>query len=61
MKIASRNDFGVLAMPFLLYHLVDIGYMTKEEEQMGYGEQEDATARFAITECGRSLLSKWFA
>lgn len=61
MKIASRNNFGVVAMPFLLYHLVDIGYMTKEEEQMGYGEQEDATARFAITERGRSLLSKWFA
>jgi hypothetical protein len=61
MKIASRNNFGVVAMPFLLYHLVDIGYMTKEEEQMGYGDQEDATARFAITERGRSLLSKWFA
>jgi coproporphyrinogen III oxidase-like Fe-S oxidoreductase len=60
MKIASRNNFGVVAMPFLLYHLVDTGYMTKEEEQMGYGEQEDATARFAITERGRSLLSKWF-
>jgi hypothetical protein len=61
MKIASRNNFGVVAMPFLLYHLVGMGYMTKEEEQMGYGEQEDATARFAITERGRSLLSKWFA
>jgi hypothetical protein len=60
MKIASRNGFGVVAMPFLLYHLVDTGYMTKEEEQMGYGEEEDATARFAITERGRSLLSKWF-
>jgi 5-methylcytosine-specific restriction endonuclease McrA len=29
MKTAKRNDFGVIAMPFLLYHLVDIGYMTK--------------------------------
>jgi hypothetical protein len=52
MKIAKRNDFGVIAIPFLLYHLVDIGYMTKEEEQMGYGEQNNATARFAITEKG---------
>lgn len=60
MKIAARNNFGAVAMPFLLYHLVDIGYMTKEEEQMGYGEQEDATARFTITERGRLLLSKWF-
>src|SRR5258708_19484811 len=34
MKIASRNNFGVVAMPFLLFHIVAIGYMTKEEEQM---------------------------
>ena len=60
MKIANRNNFGVIAMPFLLYHLVDLGCMTKEEEQMGYGEQNDATARFAITEKGKSILNKWF-
>lgn len=61
MKIAKRNNFGVIAMPFLLYHLVDMGYMTKEEDQMGYGEQNDATSRFAITEKGESILDKWFA
>jgi hypothetical protein len=60
MKIAARNNFGVIAMPFLLYHIVDMGYMTKEENQMGYGEQNDATSRFSITETGRTLLSKWF-
>lgn len=60
LKISHRNNFGVLAMPFLLYHLVDMGYMTKEEDQMGYGDQDDATSRFAITEDGRRLLSKWF-
>ena len=38
LKIAHRNNFGVVAMPFLLYHVVDLGYMSKEEEQMGYGE-----------------------
>jgi hypothetical protein len=27
---------------------------------MGYGEQEDATARFAITESGKALLQKYF-
>ena len=61
MKIAKRNDFGVIAMPFLLYHVVDLSYMTKEEDQMGYGKQSDATARFAITEKGISILNKWFA
>lgn len=60
LKISKRNNFGVIAMPFLLYHLVDLGYMTKEENQMGYGQQKDATARFAITEKGSSVLDKWF-
>ena len=60
LKIANRNDFGVIAMPFLLYHLVGLGYMTKEENQMGYGEQNDATARFAIAEEGKALLKKYF-
>ena len=60
LKIAKRNNFGVIAMPFLLYHLVDLGLMTKEEVQMGYGDQKDATARFAITKKGKKLLEKWF-
>ena len=60
MSIADRNNFDVVAVPFLLYHLVPLGYLTKEETRMGYGDQEDATARFAITEKGRALLRKWF-
>ena len=60
LKIASRNNFGIIAMPFLLYHLVDMGYMTKEEVLIKY-EQGDAEARFAITEEGRKLLKNWFA
>ena len=59
MKIAAHNDFGVIALPFLLYHLVGLEYMTKEEAQMGYGSQRDATARFAITDKGRHVLSRW--
>ena len=59
LKIAARNNFGVVAMPFLLYHLVDLGYMSKEEDQMGYGAQSDATARFAITDRGRAVLAEW--
>ena len=59
MIIAARNNFGVVAMPFLLYHLVQLGYMTKEEEVMAYGEQNDSTARFAITDAGRKVLLKW--
>jgi hypothetical protein len=60
LKIAYRNDYGVIAMPFLLYHLVDLGLMTKEEDQMGYGEQNDATSRFAITSKGKDFCDRWF-
>ncbi|MBC7926494.1 MAG: HNH endonuclease [Bryobacteraceae bacterium] len=60
LKIADRNGFGVVAMPFLLYHLVDLGYLAKEENQMGYGDQEDATARFAITGKGKEILRRFF-
>ena len=44
LKIAARNGFSVIAVLSLLWHLFDLGYMTKEENQMGYGSQEDATA-----------------
>lgn len=60
LRIAQRNNFGVIAMPFLLYHLVDLGFMKKEENQMGYGEQKDATARFSITKRGEDLYKNWF-
>jgi len=59
LKIAERNGSGVIAMPFLLYHLVDLGFMTKEETQMEYDDIE-ATARFVVTNAGRTLLQNWF-
>ena len=59
MKMAARNGEGVIAMPFLLFHLVDLGYMLKEEVQMTYGNIE-ATSRFTITEEGRRVLRMWF-
>lgn len=59
MKIAARNGEGVIAMPFLLFHLVDLGYMRKEELQMGYGSIE-ATCRFSISEEGKRVLQAWF-
>jgi hypothetical protein len=60
MKIAKRNSYGVVAFPYMLYHLCELGYMKKEEAQMGYGEIDDATARFSITDLGISILDKWF-
>jgi hypothetical protein len=59
MKIAARNGEGVIAMPFLIFHLVDLGYMRKEEVQTTYGSIE-VTSRFSITDEGRRLLQAWF-
>ena len=59
LKVAARNGEGVIAMPFLLFHLVDLGYMRKEEIQMTYGRIE-ATVRFSITTEGRRVLEQWF-
>ena len=60
MKIAKRNNFGVVAFPYMLYHLCELDYMKKEEAQMGYGKIDDATARFAITDHGVNIIEKWF-
>ena len=64
LKIAARNRIGVVTMPFLLYHVVELGYMVKKEEVMGYdvenGNINDALARFSITEGGDALLKDWF-
>lgn len=60
LKIASRNDFGVVGMPFLLYHLVNLGYLKEEKNQMGFGPLNDVTSLFTITDKGKCLIEKWF-
>jgi len=41
MKIAKRNNFGVIAMPFLLYHLVGLGYMSNKTDLLVYARTVD--------------------
>jgi hypothetical protein len=60
LKIAYRNESGVVVMPFLLYHLVDLGFMSSKEDIMGYGKQTDAMSFFVITDKGKILYEKWF-
>lgn len=65
LKESYRNEFGVCAIPFLLYHLVDMGYMKKEEETQRYGgvgkgePYIEELARFVITGEGKKLCEKW--
>jgi hypothetical protein len=62
IKICYRRDSGILAHPYLVYHLVDLGYMDEKETQMFYGsgkEEIKATVRFVITEKGKQLYENW--
>lgn len=63
MKEAARREGGTVAQPFLVYHLVELGYLEERERQMGYvapgGGQIDVTERFTITEEGRRILATW--
>jgi hypothetical protein len=59
LKRASREREGIVGFPFLLYHLVELGYMKQEEVQMTYGELE-VTSRFTATPRGRRLMRQWF-
>ena len=63
MKIAGRREgYGVPAIPFLLYLLVDMGLMRKEQWLMkaGPGDRIETLALFKITPEGKALLKKWF-
>jgi len=63
LKLAYRNEFGVVATPLLLYHLVGMGYMKKKEEIEGYGDNNkdyiEVEARYVVTPKGRKLHDKW--
>ncbi len=62
IKLCYRNSFGIIAMPFLVNHLVDLGYLNECEVQMGYGggdDHIDATVRYEITEKGKKFHERW--
>lgn len=58
IKISYRNKVGIVAMPYLVLHLVDLGYLSKKETQMGYGGIE-VSAFFTLTKKGKLLYEKW--
>lgn len=62
LKIAARTPVGVTGSPYLLMHLVDLGYLTKQETLSTYGNDKsevEVDAVFAITERGRMVLDTW--
>lgn len=66
LKLATRNNFGVAATPFLLEHLVEMGFLKYMEEISSYGDvgegglQVASEARFEITPEGLRIYNKWF-
>jgi len=63
LKIAKRNNYGVAAIPFLLLHLVDLGFLKQKETISSYGDDKKGIvcdeALFEITEKGRKLVERW--
>ena len=57
MKQAKRGTTGVLAIPFLLHHLVDLRYMKQGHVPMSYGDNP-ALAAFEITAKGSKVLEQ---
>ena len=63
LKIAERNNFGVVATPFLLSHLVDLSFLKKKETISSLAEngiEVDSEVLFEITTDGRRLIKQWF-
>jgi hypothetical protein len=62
LKLAYENRGGVVALPFLVQHLLDDGLLEYVEYQMTVptdtGETE-VTALYKITGPGEELLEKW--
>jgi hypothetical protein len=59
IKKAYRNgEKSVVGMPFLLNHLVDLGYMEMKEEIEFYGSIP-VSARFILIDRGRKVHDKW--
>ena len=62
IKIAARNNMGVVSMSFLMHHLVGLGFMKQEKQIMSYGKQGqkvDMDVLFSITDAGKRFYNKW--
>lgn len=59
LKIACRKEGRIVAAPFLLYHLVDMGFFKEKEDLMSY-DDIDFLVNFEMTEQGRKLYQRWF-
>jgi len=63
LKLAQRRGH-VVGAPFLLSHVVDLGFLKLDHEMEVYsaeGEKDvEVTCQYSITEKGKALLDHWF-
>lgn len=65
LKQANRKG-SVVAMPFLVNHLVEFGFLTHKQDVSSWSDNEDEgpsdnviEALYCITDAGKGLLNKW--
>lgn len=58
LKIAYKKGV-IIASPFILYHLVDMGYL-KQTDIHAWTDEVDYLATFKLTNKGRKLYQDWF-
>ena len=59
LKVAYRKKGRIIAIPFLLYHLVDMGYFEETTYQMKTNDI-DILANFEMTKEGERFYRRWF-
>jgi len=66
LKVAYRNGFGIGSNPYMLHHIVDMGYLQQEGDTIGWITSDDGKhevpnmAFYIITDKGKHLHDKWF-
>ena len=58
IKLACRKNIIIPAIPFLVCHLIEMGYM-KYIEPIMYDADIDYLAKFELTPKGKILYDKW--
>lgn len=64
LKEANRRN-AVIAMPFLVNHLIELGYLAFEDTLTSWSDDDDRKAdaiidaSYKLTDDGRGLLGKW--
>lgn len=59
LKIAYRKKAEIACFPFLINHLIELGYLKHTGEMMWEGDV-DYIALYTITDKGKKIFEEWF-